>query len=253
MWTSGTPLIFGSGRPPQHGAVTVSEFLTRTWMPNKRRHVRATTGCRYAWFVDRSVNPAIGAIPLRRLRSDHLDDLYEQLATTGGRQGTGLAPKTIAEVHMIVRAALNDAVARELVAGNVACHVRSRRRPAAHATARSWTAQELHQFLTAAAAQRRYPALHLAAHTGMRRPPHGSDEGMFCNTSGRFLNPESLTQLVDRIVQRSELQRTFSTTCATPTPHSSSPTVLPSKSCPNDSGTPTRPSRCTPTSIFSQA
>ncbi len=98
------------------GTVTVGEFLTCTWMPNKRRLVRATTAYRYAWFIDRYINPAIGDIPLRRLRSDHLDGLYERLATTGGRQGTGLAPKTIAEVHMIVRAALDNAGSRELIA-----------------------------------------------------------------------------------------------------------------------------------------
>ena len=157
------------GPPPRRGSVSVGEFLTRTWMPNKRRHVRATTAYRYAWFIDRYINPAIGDIPLRRLRADHLDGLYEQLATTGGRTGTGLAPKTIAEVHMIVRAALDDAGARELVSRNVAHHVRSRRRPPAQAAARSWTALELNQFLTAARSQRLYPALHLAAHTGMRR------------------------------------------------------------------------------------
>ena len=242
-------------------------------MPHKRRHVRATTAYRYAWFIDRYINPAIGKIPLRRLRADHLDDLYERLATTGGRQGTGLAPKTIAEVHMIVRAALDEAVSRELANRNVAHHVRSRRRPPAEAVARSWTARELHQFLTAASSQRLYPALHLAAHTGMRRGevvglkwsdldiarsrlsisrsiqnvegkpvefgvktrtsrrtveldhhtrdtlvnwcrrlqrehlPRSADDWMFCNTHGRFLNPESITQLFDRIVQRSDLPR----------------------------------------------
>jgi integrase len=30
---------------------------------------------------------------------------------------------------------------------------------------------------------------------------------MFCNTTGRFLNPESISQLFDRIVQRSGLSR----------------------------------------------
>ena len=37
--------------------------------------------------------------------------------------------------------------------------------------------------------------------------PHGADDWIFCNTSGRFLNPESITQLFDRIVQRSEIAR----------------------------------------------
>jgi hypothetical protein len=45
------------------------------------------------------------------------------------------------------------AITRELIGRNVACHVRSRRRPPAQAAARSWTAQELHQFLTAASSQ----------------------------------------------------------------------------------------------------
>jgi integrase len=37
--------------------------------------------------------------------------------------------------------------------------------------------------------------------------PHGADDWMFCNTHGRFLNPASITQLFDRIVQRSIVQR----------------------------------------------
>jgi integrase len=37
--------------------------------------------------------------------------------------------------------------------------------------------------------------------------PHGPDDWMFCNRSGRFLNPESVSQLFDRIVQRSDLPR----------------------------------------------
>lgn len=46
-----------AGPPPRRGTVTVAEFLTRTWMPHKRRHVRATTAYRYAWFIDRYINP----------------------------------------------------------------------------------------------------------------------------------------------------------------------------------------------------
>jgi integrase len=262
-----------SGPPPSRGTTTVGEFLTRSWMPNKRRTVRATTAYRYAWFIDRYITPAIGEIPLRRLRADHLDDLYDRLTTSGGRHGNGLAPKTIADVHMIIRAALDDAVARELLGRNVAHHTRGRRRPPARAAARSWTAAELSHFLTAARSRRLYPALHLAAHTGTRRGeivglrwsdldhararlsisrtiqnvggqpvefgvktrtsrrtveldhhtvdvlvrwrhrlrndrlPHGADDWVFCNRSGRFLNPESISQLFDRVVQHCDVPR----------------------------------------------
>jgi integrase len=37
--------------------------------------------------------------------------------------------------------------------------------------------------------------------------PHGPDDWVFCNASGRFLNPESVSQLFDRIVRRSGLAR----------------------------------------------
>jgi integrase len=259
--------------PAKGGPITFGGFLTNTWLPPKRRQVRATTAYRYAWFVERYINPSIGDIPLRPLRADHLDALYESLAAVGGGDGDGLAPKTILEVHMIVRAALYLAVERELVVRNVAHGARARRRPPARAAARAWNAEELRAFLTAARHHRLYAMLHLAAHTGMRRGevvglkwsdldrstsrlsisrtlqnvggrpvefgvktrssrrtvdldeqtvrqldrwrrqlrceglPHGPDDWMFCNNAGRFLNPESVSQLFDRIVRRTELPR----------------------------------------------
>jgi integrase len=305
--------------PPPSGPVAFGEFLADTWSPHKRRQVRATTAYRYAWFVDRYIQPAIGHLPLRRLRADHLDSLYDRLARSGGRDGNGLAPKTILEVHAVIRAALDHAVARHLVDRNVAHHTRGRQRPPASSAARSWTADELGAFLTAARGQRLYPALHLAAHTGMRRGeivglkwsdltigyarlsvsrtlqnvggrpvefgvktrnsrrsveldrttldellrwrrqlerdrlPCGPDDWMLCNAAGRFLNPDSISQHFDRIVRRSDLPGYVSTTCATPTPRCSSPTAPPSRSSPNVSVTPTRRSRCTPTSTCCRA
>jgi integrase len=260
--------------PPRAGGpITVGEFLTDTWLPRKRRQVRATTAYRYAWFIDRYILPAIGDVPLRRLRLDHLEAFYGQLATTGGRHHSGLAPKTVREVHMIIRAALDLAVQREVVGRNVAAAAHLRPARAGNAVARTWTGAELARFLDAARLHRLYPALHLAAHTGMRRGeivglkwcdlditqrrlairrtmqcvggqpvefgvktrtsrrsveldcgtvtrlsrwrrrvqrdglPAGIDDWMFCNTAGRYLNPQSMSQLFDRIVTAAELPR----------------------------------------------
>lgn len=259
--------------PRANGSITLGTFFRDTWLPQKRRQVRATTAYRYSWFVDRYIDPAIGHVPLRRLRVDHLDALYTDLATTGGRAGTGLAPKTVLEVHMILRAGLDAAASRNLVAGNVA-HAAQARLPRAAATvARAWTASELARFLDHARSHRLYPALHLAAHTGMRRGevvglkwsdldlgakrvsvvrtmqcvggrpvefgvktrtsrrsialddttiahleawrqqlecgdlPCGRDDWMFCNTTARFLNPQSLSQLFNRITTAAGLPR----------------------------------------------
>jgi len=252
---------------------TIGEFLTDTWLPLKRRQVRATTAYRYAWFVERYINPAVGDIPLRRLRADHLEAFYADLASTGGRHGSGLAAKTVREVHMIVRAALDLAMRRELVGRNVAAAAHLRPSRAGNAVARTWTDAELARFLAAARSHRLYPALHLAAHTGMRRGelvglkwcdldmpqrrlairrtlqcvggqpvefgvktrtsrrsveldsgtvtllarwrrrlrrdglPAGIDDWMFCNTAGRYLNPQSISQLFDRILTDTDVPR----------------------------------------------
>jgi len=251
--------------PVSGGPTHLGEFLTDTWLPMKRRHVRATTAFRYSWFVDRYINPAIGQVPLRRLRADHLDGLYDQLANTGGRNGDGLAPKTVHEVHVIVRSSLDLALRRQLVDTNVAQATNARHKRQTRKVPRAWTAEELATFLAAARTHRLYPALHLTACTGMRRGevaglkwsdldrstsrlsinrtlqslagkpvefpvktrasrrcidldevtmevlarwrrrlardglPHGIDDWMFVNTTGRFVNPESLSQLFDRL------------------------------------------------------
>ena len=114
--------------PLRGGPVHLGEFLTDTWLPTKRRYVRATTSYRYSWMVDNYVNPAIGHVPLRRLRADHLDGLYDQLATTGGRHGTGLAPKTVHEVHVIIRSSL-DLAMRRCSASEIAAEGPTRNEP----------------------------------------------------------------------------------------------------------------------------
>lgn len=258
-----------SAPPKLGGSITLAEFLRDTWLPQKRRQVRDTTAYRYSWFVDRYIGPAIGDVPLRRLRVDHLDTLYVDLSTTGGRDGTGLAAKTVLEVHMILRAALEAAAERHLIDRNVAHAAHTRLARSRATTARAWTAIELATFLASARGQRLYPALHLTAHTGMRRGevvglkwcdldvaskrlsimrtlqcvggqpvefgvktrtsrrcidldegtvrelqrwrrrlrrdglPCDGDDWMFCNTSSRFLNPQSLSQLFVRVVNRS--------------------------------------------------
>jgi integrase len=39
------------------------------------------------------------------------------------------------------------------------------------------------------------------------RLPNGTDDWMFCNPTGRYLNPQSLTQLFDRIVRSTDIPR----------------------------------------------
>jgi hypothetical protein len=48
--------------------------------------------------------------PLQAMRPARLTKLYRDLATPGGRSGTGLSPRTVEYVHAILRKTFRDAV-----------------------------------------------------------------------------------------------------------------------------------------------
>jgi hypothetical protein len=70
--------------------------------------------------------------------------------------------------------------------------------------------------------------------------PCDGGDWMFCNTTSRFLNPESLSQLFARIVKRSPVPAIRLHDCDTPTPRRSSPPGCRSRSSANASATPPR-------------
>ena len=87
------------------------------------------------------------------------------------KDGTrALAPKTVYEVHLIIRGALDHALRRGLVSRNVALAASAPKlRAIPKPEQKTWTADELQAFLRAAAGHRLFPALWLSANTGMRR------------------------------------------------------------------------------------
>lgn len=119
-------------------------------------------------MIDRYVVPHIGRVPLRNLTVTHLEDLYARLRSSGRHDGGPLAPKTVLNVHQILRTALGDAERAGLVHRNVARLMD----PPGHGAApeqRCWNEHELGQFLQVAIEHRLGPAIWLAAMTGMRR------------------------------------------------------------------------------------
>jgi integrase len=142
-------------------------FLTQTWLPAKRIELRPSTWAGYQRIVHRHVIGELGSTQIRRLRPEQLEDLYEsKLRPTDGSRP--LAPKTVLEIHVVIRGALNDAVQRGYVNINVALIAKApRQRPAEEQTA--WTAAQLATFLRHAAGHRYFPAIWTAAFTGVRR------------------------------------------------------------------------------------
>jgi integrase len=157
-----------STRPTTTRGVTVSRYLCTRWLPTRQDRLRPTTAFRYEQMIDRYVLPHIGRVPLRSLTITHLETLYAHLRRSGRHDGGPLAPKTVLNVHQILRTALGDAERAGLVHRNVARLMD----PPCHGAApeqRCWNEHQLRQFLQVAMTHRLGPAIWLAAMTGMRR------------------------------------------------------------------------------------
>jgi len=150
--------------------LTFGRYLTERFMPMRRNRLQSTTAYRYGWMIDHYIAPALGSMPLRSVRAEHLDRLYAELLTTGGAKQTGLAPKTVYDVHIVIRTAFTQAVRQHLVSVNPALAAQPpRSRLRQRSGPECWTAEQLGEFLAATRHLRLHPALHLAAFTGMRR------------------------------------------------------------------------------------
>jgi hypothetical protein len=103
----------------ERASLTVAVYLTQRWLPSKQIALRVSTWDGYRRMIELHIVPRIGKIPLRHLRPDHCDGLYADLLDVGRADGMGgLHNKTVVEIHMILRRALDDAVRRGLILNN---------------------------------------------------------------------------------------------------------------------------------------
>lgn len=149
-------------------SLTFGAYLTSHWLPAKKLHLATTTYRGYERNIQRHIVPALGRVGIRRLRFQQIEALYDSLLNPS--DGRNLSPKTVYEIHLIIRGALSDATRRGLVTRNVALVARApKQRSLQKVEGQSWTEDELRQFLRTAAGHRHFPILWLTAMTGMRR------------------------------------------------------------------------------------
>ena len=158
-----------NGRNDDGRSLAFGAYLTTRWLPGKKLELAHSTWDGYRRKIELHVLPSLGRIPIRRLRPHHLESLYDQKLHPADEQRP-LAPKTVLEIHLIIRGALEDAVRRGLVSRNVALVAHAPKlRSIPKVEQHAWTAQQLQAFLFAAAGHRLFPAFWLLASTGLRR------------------------------------------------------------------------------------
>lgn len=145
--------------------LTVRTYLEDVWLPTVR--VRPTTASYYKLAVRVYIAPRIGSVPLQKLTAPMLNGLYAQLEASGRRNGKGLAPRSLRHVHAILRRALADAVAWNLLVRNVAEAAKPPRNQRPKIT--TWGAEQLGPFLASVRDDRLYAAWMVCALTGARR------------------------------------------------------------------------------------
>jgi integrase len=79
------------------------------WLPAVEGRLRRSTRANYRTNLQVHIIPALGALKLQRLTAPRIASFYGELLTSGRRDGKGLAPKTVRNVHGLLHRALKDA------------------------------------------------------------------------------------------------------------------------------------------------
>jgi integrase len=109
------------GRHRAAGSKTVGELVER-WLEWRQsvKPISPTTLAGYRGYIDRTILPALGKVPLRRLDAATLDTFYARLRKTGGQGGRPMAASSVRQVHAILSGALKRAVAWGWISQNPA-------------------------------------------------------------------------------------------------------------------------------------
>jgi integrase len=140
---------------------TVGDFLEHEWLPAIEHTIRPLTFESYERASRNHLRPLLGDVLLQRLTAAQVNAAYATLLNR-------LAPGTVRQVHAVLHRALDAAVRWGYVVRN-ATDAADPPTPTRKRELRTWTADELTDFLAAAAGQRLRPLFVLLASSGARR------------------------------------------------------------------------------------
>ena len=101
--------------------ITLGDFLSR-WVDHIKSQVSPKSHERYAGIVNQNIKPALGAVPLTKLKPAQISEAYNKALVSGRRddKAGGLSPRTVGHMHRVLKQALGQAVRWELLTRNPA-------------------------------------------------------------------------------------------------------------------------------------
>ncbi len=151
------------GITPAQTRYRVGEWLDK-WLDEKQiGGIREKTVDRYEGIIRLHVNPGLGRVELAKLSPIHIKDLELELIKGG------MDPKGVEAVHNVLTAAMDLAMKMELIGRNPARLVTPPKSPKKRAFVPE--VSQVHALLATAerSGHPLWPAVHLAAYTGLRR------------------------------------------------------------------------------------
>ena len=151
---------------------TVAQWLQTWYDLYAKQNIRESTQIQYSYFMNHLVIPQIGEIPLSQLTGLRLQILYQDLRTNGRvrsqkRMGPGLSPKTVRSVHMLLHAALEQAVRAGIIAKNPTMECKPPKLE--RKEMKIIQPEQMGDYLQAAAERNVLPLFFLELTTGLRR------------------------------------------------------------------------------------
>lgn len=99
---------------------TVGQYLNEWVNGYARNNTAPRTYERYKEIVDKNLIPALGSIPLTKLKPQHIQSYYDNALLEGRRDGKGgLSAQTVYHYHRILFKALRHAVKQNIIVRNV--------------------------------------------------------------------------------------------------------------------------------------
>jgi integrase len=151
---------YGARLDPTAKSPTTGDFLEQ-WVTGRRK-IKDTTRVAHRYCMRAYLVPHIGDIPLDVLSADHVEDLRDALEARGT-----LSPASIHGIAAVLRAALNTAIKRQLIAVNPVTQVEWPTVP--HKEATYLKPDEVVRLLEAVADDRDGIVFRVALLGGMRR------------------------------------------------------------------------------------
>jgi integrase len=143
------------------GRLTVAAYMRDRWLPHQRTRLRDRTWRRYEGLLDRHILPAIGSVPMAKLRPAHVQAVVDAMT------GAGLAPRTVVQGYRVLSSALRQAVRWQLLGSNPAAAASPPRPERARLSIPD--ADAVSRIIAASGSDWFHVAVVLAASSGMRR------------------------------------------------------------------------------------